>query len=124
MDRSAFPLVVLTPGRADDTEVDGYLALLDELAAGARDAVVLVDLRLCLAISPLVRRRVAEAFGERGEAWTKRVLAQAFVAATPAQRGAVTAVQWMIEGAPDCPIFEDRADAEAFLKSVLEPPSE
>jgi hypothetical protein len=110
------------PARYEDADLFEAFDALDAMVAGCvrkQEAMsLLVDVSRVRVGSARHRQRIAKSFQITGKTAGEYVVGQAFVMRSSVQRGALTAIFWLVR--PGWPIetFETRAEALAWLQRL------
>lgn len=118
-----WPLVRLElPAGVDPRDVDqeSFYREVDALLARGERFASLHDLRYAERLDAGRRKRFADWLKSRHDELRRTVIAHAPLVGSALQRGAITALMWIVEPPCETKVFTDRPDAEAWLRQRLE----
>lgn len=120
MDDSAWPILKVTlPPYPTDEEMTQYLKLLESYRNRRQPYALLIDLTYGKAFSPRQRKMQADYIREGLPISRIYLKAIGYVAESAMKRGAITAIHWLVKPASPSRIFPTRAEAEAWLRELL-----
>ncbi len=118
VDVALWPLVCVTlPPAATDDEVREYLDALRVLRERREPYALIIDANASRGFTPKQRRLQADYIDSGIELSRRYLKAFAFVAASPVQRGMLTAVFWLIRPAWPHEVFRSMDEAKAWARS-------